>query len=241
MHLPGLMGLLYLFVLLIVVPHGAIRSWKVLGTGRPPDPARAVISRRTILRQSIVNLGILGVLTWLTAATLDFAPLARPPRFGVREILIGIAAFGLTLAASWLARIARPESERDKLAIYQWMPQDGPERALFVVSALLAGLVEEAAYRGVLVTILAGSLGSVPAAALISALAFAVGHAVQGWQSGIVVFAVALVMQGTVWLTDTLLVAMVVHAVFDVIAGIRAGNTARKLAAGSPDPETPSP
>ena len=54
----------------------------------------------------------------------------------------------------------------------------------------------------------------------ISALAFAVSHALQGWKTGIIIFAIGLTMHALVWFTGTLVVAMVVHASYDVMAGI---------------------
>jgi hypothetical protein len=56
--------------------------------------------------------------------------------------------------------------------------------------------------------------------AIRSPAVFAVSHALQGWKSGAVIFLMALVFQGLVWLTGTLVVAMVVHAVYDISAGV---------------------
>jgi membrane protease YdiL (CAAX protease family) len=84
---------------------------------------------------------------------------------------------------------------------------------------LLAGVAEEAAYRGVGMTILWYSLGDPWLAAGICAAAFAVAHSIQGLKSGTVVFAIALVFHGLVAVTGTLVLAMVVHAIYDLIAG----------------------
>jgi membrane protease YdiL (CAAX protease family) len=84
----------------------------------------------------------------------------------------------------------------------------------------MAGLAEEAAYRGVLVSILSYSLGSFEAACLISATIFALSHAMQGWKSGIIIFGMALSMHALASFTGTLVIGMVVHAVYDVCAVI---------------------
>lgn len=44
-------------------------------------------------------------------------------------------------------------------------------------------------------------------------------HSLQGWKSAVFIFALALMMQGLVWYTGTLVVAMTVHALFDIGAG----------------------
>ena len=229
MRLPGVIELGYLAVMLVIIPRGAIRSRRILGDSAT-TAGQPELTRRQILLQSILTLTLLGVMTGIAAWAIDYDPLHRPARFGTLELLIGAGGLAITGLAGWLSGRVRTPAEREKLAIYRWMPQTGVERALFVVSALLAGTVEEAAYRGVLVTILAGVTGSAAVGALVSALAFAVGHAVQGWKSGVVVFAMALLMQAIVALTGTLLIAMAVHALYDIVAGIRAGNTARRLA-----------
>jgi membrane protease YdiL (CAAX protease family) len=64
------------------------------------------------------------------------------------------------------------------------------------------------------------SLGNPWISALILAAAFAVAHAAQGWKSGLVIFCLALVMHALVEFTGSLLPAMLVHATYDIIAGL---------------------
>ena len=82
------------------------------------------------------------------------------------------------------------------------LPRTPGEWAGYTAMCGVAGDAEEAAHRDVVVAILWHSLGSFWAAILISPIAFAVAHSVQGWKSGVIIF------------------AMVVHALYDVIAGI---------------------
>jgi membrane protease YdiL (CAAX protease family) len=104
------------------------------------------------------------------------------------------------------------------MPVDRMMPQSSRERALFSVVSVVAGISEEAAYRGVLMAVLSYALGNPWLAALISALAFAVGHALQGWKSMVVIFAMACSMHALVWYTGTLVVAMAVHAIYDLLA-----------------------
>ena len=96
-------------------------------------------------------------------------------------------------------------------------------------AALAAAVAEEVAYRGVGVQILWYSLGSQTAAILICATAFAIAHALQGWKSAVMIFALALVLHALVELTGTLVLAMVVHAVYDLVAGWIIARDARRL------------
>jgi len=238
MQLPGPASLLFLSYLLVVIPLGAIRSRRIL---RPPAgsaPSRPIPSRRQILGQTIFVLIGLGLLAWYAGRQFDYDPFAIPAVIRPEDWLAGMVALAAATAIVIVSRRFRTEEERRNPAIDRWMPQDGPERALFVVTAVLAGLAEEAAYRGVLVEVLNYSLGSWWVAVAVSAIAFGVAHAVQGWKSGIAIVAIALLMQGLVAVTGTLVVAMAVHAVYDIVAGLAAGRAARRraLEAGGPAP-----
>jgi membrane protease YdiL (CAAX protease family) len=65
-------------------------------------------------------------------------------------------------------------------------------------------------------------------AAGVSAVAFALVHPVQGWRSVILIVVFGLVVQGFFVLTGTLVLAMVVHAAPDLIAGHLIGVEAKR-------------
>jgi membrane protease YdiL (CAAX protease family) len=89
----------------------------------------------------------------------------------------------------------------------------------WIVISITAGFTEEIAYRGVLFGILFYWIPNWWVAALLCAVAFALGHAIQGAKSTLIIFGMSIVFQGLVWYTGTLYVAMVVHAIYDIIAG----------------------
>ena len=93
------------------------------------------------------------------------------------------------------------------------------------------------AYRGVAIASLTWLLGNAWLAVLVSAVAFALAHSTQGWKSSLIVFAVALSMHALVTFTGTLVIAMVIHTVFDLIAGYlpsqRAASDEREAAASA--------
>jgi len=71
--------------------------------------------------------------------------------------------------------------------------------------------------------------GSAVAAALIAASIFAISHILQGWKSVTIIFGMALAFQSLAWLSGSLYVSMVVHALYDVTAGFCYGAYGEKL------------
>jgi membrane protease YdiL (CAAX protease family) len=102
--------------------------------------------------------------------------------------------------------------------VYRFVPGTGADWVLKIALAVTAGISEEVVYRGVLVQILWYSLGEFWLATGISAIGFVLAHRQQGLQSMLVILAIALLMQWLVQSTGTLLGAMVVHALYDIIA-----------------------
>jgi hypothetical protein len=126
-------------------------------------------------------------------------------------------------------------------------PKTGGERALWLAVSLAAGVCEEITYRGVLFLLLHRVTGSILAATVLGAAAFGLAHVLQGRQSALVIFGIALVMQALVLAAGTLLVAMAVHVAYDVAAGLSYGRLTRardaRDAQGAPDAgvSTPAP
>jgi membrane protease YdiL (CAAX protease family) len=118
----------------------------------------------------------------------------------------------------YVSHVVRTPEEQRTMPVLRLTPRSAGERALYSLVSVAAGVAEEAAYRGVLTSILWYALGSLWLAAITSAVAFAAGHAVQGWKSMAVIFVMACSMQLPVNYTGTLVIAMAVHAVYDLLA-----------------------
>jgi hypothetical protein len=97
---------------------------------------------------------------------------------------------------------------------------DEVRKAIPEYTEIPAKVAEEIAYRGVLVALAAAVTGSLPAAVIASALAFAAVHAPQGFAGVGYVFVIALLHQALVFISGTLLLAIVVHFMYDVLAGL---------------------
>jgi membrane protease YdiL (CAAX protease family) len=217
MHAIGVSSWIFLCYLLVLLPAIAIRSARVFNAPADDPARRAIPPLMRIYQTTIVLLLLLFALAWFTARTFGY-PLFAIPQLGARELIAGAGALLLQFGMLFASQAARTGEERRSMPVNRMMPQSQRERALFSVVAVVAGISEEAAYRGVLMSVLWYGLGNPWLAVLISALAFAVGHALQGWKSMIVVFAMACSMHALVWYTGTLVIAMAVHAIYDLLA-----------------------
>ena len=225
MHLPGAPSLLFLFYIVAFLPWLAIRSARRLrqieSSGQPAPP------RQAIWTGTILSQAVLLILAWLVGRGFRYRIFAVPP-FETRHLLAALAALALCFVLRWISRIVRSPEERRRMAVYRWAPRTEQEWVLWTAAVLLAAVAEEAAYRGVGLSILWYALGSPWPAVLISSSAFALAHWTQGWKSAATIFCVALVMHALVALTGTLVFAMIVHAVYDFIAGYSISRTARE-------------
>jgi membrane protease YdiL (CAAX protease family) len=233
MQVPGTTSLVFLAYLLLFLPWAALRSAHRLrqareGWGTP----RPFPSRKTVWTGTLVLQGALAFLAWITGSGFGYHFLALPAP-GVSAILLTLAALAACFALRAVMRAIRPEGERRKLLVYALAPRSGKEWALWIAAVLLASVAEEAAYRGVGMAILWDALGSPWLAALICATAFALGHWTQGWKSAAMIFAMALLMHALVGLTWSLFPAILVHAVYDLVAGTLIAREARRHDAGA--------
>jgi membrane protease YdiL (CAAX protease family) len=220
-------ALVFLVVLFVIMPRAALRSARQLRSaiadGAPPPRLRMALS-------TLFALAVLWFLSQMNALMLG-RNLFALGAITMREIGIGLIGLAVLLLAIPLSRATRDPAEERKRLIYGLAPRNPKEYAVFVVIALAAGIAEEAAYRGVALWILQPVFGSLAPAVLLSAMSFAVTHAVQGSRAMVIVFGVALVFHAMVYLTNTLVIAMVVHVVYDCIAGAAAAKRARELEA----------
>jgi hypothetical protein len=140
-----------------------------------------------------------------------------------------VGAFVLCLALRLLVYQNRSESEIRRLAVYRRAPRTAPERRTFVFVVLLASVAEEAAYRGVGWSVLWFALGNGWLSAALLSVAFALAHWSQGWKSLAAIVLLALVFHGLVALTGVLVLAMAVHAAYDLLVGGMIQKKAREL------------
>lgn len=228
---------IFLVVLFVLMPRAALRSARVV---RQAHDAGQPLPRMRLMLSTAFALMVI----WLLAQ-MNAAPMGRDlfwlPRFGARELAIGAAGLAAVLAMIPIGSAFRTPEEERKRFIYSLAPRTSRELAAFVIVAIMAGIAEESAYRGVAVWLLSPVFGSHVPAAFLSAMAFGVAHAVQGARSMILTFVVAVLFQAIVQLTGTLVIAMVVHATYDIVAGLVLKRRIERMAAAGAGPGTAAP
>lgn len=223
MNVPGLASIVFLTYLLVVLPWAVIRGARRL---RTPEtlPSREKVWLGTLLSQVMLLF-----LAWMTGRGFDYRIFALPS-FGTRVLLAFVVALAAVFALRAVARALRSEDARRKMIVYRLAPRTPREWTLWTLTVLVASVAEEAAYRGVAMSILWYTFGSPWIAVIVCSIAFAMAHWVQGWKSAVVIFAMALLMHGLVQFTGTLVLAMVVHATYDFVTGYRISRERREMA-----------
>lgn len=200
----------YLLVFVCWVPFLALRSLRALGQGHP------LPSRSRLIAQTIILQFFFGGFSVVVAGEYQiplFAPFTIPWTAVAAAAIIFAAMLG-TVPYRW-----RAASAEQKRRLMHMRPQSLHDMCWWTVVCAAAAVSEEITYRGVLFAMLWYFTRSAWAAALISAAAFAAGHAVQGWRSALTIFAFAIAAQGLVWLSGSLYIAMLVHFLYDLAAG----------------------
>lgn len=206
----GTAGLAHLAFFALLLPYAAIRSSFRISTGALPPKAPYFTSQ-------ILMLFFFFALSFATAR-VEWIPVfpARWPSAAT----IGLGAASLVALVAFMRPRWRRRVEERSRKVWLFMPRTSKETALWIGCSCAAGISEELTYRGVMFTLLWRLTGSGAAAALISALVFAISHYMQGWKGMSLIFAFALAFQALVWLSGSLYVAIAVHALYDVAAGL---------------------
>lgn len=211
----------FLFAVGVFIPIVCIRSHAALSRGGP------VPARRSIHAGTLVSLSILAAFALWTAHRVGIL-LFPVPRIDATLAAITAAAV-VTLWAigfvRWKRRMGSPDSRRRLLAI---LPRTPGDYGVWVVLSLAAGVGEEIVYRGVLFSILQYLTSSWLTAALLTAVAFGLAHAIQGWGSVAITLIMSLLAQWLVLRAGDLYLAMAAHFTYDVGAGILYAAMARR-------------
>ena len=224
----GPAGYAHLLLFGILIPIAAIRSKGILDHIVLTPRRRYFIS--IIVQVSALTLASIAVAR---AEHIDVFPRRMPPG---TAIAAGLAFLVFAIVFGW-TRWTKAVKER-KRVILLFMPLDASERAFWVVSSALAGFGEELAWRGVQTVLLTRLLRNFVLACAVSVVMFAIAHAIQGWSSTIAIGAFAAGFHVIVWLSGSLYVAMIVHFIYDVVAGFAYAYLARKLGYFSPEAGT---
>lgn len=218
------MGLVFLAFFGLYLPIAAVRTRKV----RKQHP---LPQRRKYYTYIIVQKCLFGALTLYTAHKehIVLFPRAKPELVHVGLGVLALAGLVACMRPVWRRRVLRGER---RIALFS--PSTPTERALWTGVSLCAGFFEEVLYRGVMCTLLWRWSGAPPLAVAICVVEFGLAHWPQGPAGAAITGAVGLLMHGLVLATGSLYVAMAVHFVYDLLAGLNYAKLARELGYAPP-------
>ena len=204
-------GAVFLFLTTAYIPFLAIRS------GRRVQKA-AVTPTRVQHLVSVFLTQALGLFVALLAAAYEEIELFPRPHIGWLNVALVVAFLVPSLGSlPWRWSWRTTESKRRMM----WMlPNRSSDLAWWVLVALVAGIVEEIVYRGVMVQLWERLLGGWWPAVAVCAIAFGVAHFVQGWRTVAVIVVLAVGNHLIVRATGDLYTAMAIHFTYDMLAGV---------------------
>ncbi|MEO8217231.1 MAG: CPBP family intramembrane glutamic endopeptidase [Acidobacteriota bacterium] len=199
----------YLVLLVAVVPSLALLGKRTLDRDlvipRMPFYAESGMIQLVLFALAVLVARVNGIHLWAS------------PDLSLRAIVLGLFVLLVSIASMRAAWSGAAEATRRRLA--QIVPSTPPERIAWVLLAAAAGVGEETAYRGTLFAILFSMAGDWLLAALMAAVIFGAAHLVQGWKNSAFVALFGFVFQLLAAATGALYVGMVVHFLYDVVAG----------------------
>ncbi len=170
-----------------------------------------------------VVLGGVAVVTGLVEG-IELFPRQAPTMMSWVAGLVFLAVALILVWPHWHRSV-----EEHKPTWRLFAPTTKRERRMWVALSLSAGIGEELVWRGVLPALVATVTGSLAFGVFVSVVSFALAHAIQGPRSVLAIAAIAAAFHALVFVSGSLYVAMVVHFVYDVIAGFTYARFARQL------------
>lgn len=208
--MPDPVTVVFLAVTVVILPALAIRGQKLMA-------GVETLPRIPLYIETIVVQAILLGLSIAVCRKLGIGPLSFPV-LQYRDWLAATVLLSLAVVSMSVAWRFSDSEHRRFLDLL--VPRKPSEMILWTVLSLAAGFGEEMTYRAALPGLLdsfglPGVLGGV-----ISAVIFGLAHAVQGWRNTVIIFMAGLVLQGLVIVTGTLWLAIAVHFLYDLGAGL---------------------
>ncbi|HLW97782.1 MAG TPA: CPBP family intramembrane glutamic endopeptidase [Candidatus Acidoferrales bacterium] len=208
-----LASIYFVAIMGVFLPALCIRSYYRLKAGAR-FPPKSALRKQTLVMHALMLL--LAFFTWRTIGIGQY--IFPRPAIGWKDVAAGLGVLLLFLAfmyPQWKNSALRKHEKT-----YRRMPTSSSELPMWFLVSLSAGIVEEIVYRGVLLQILWYWIGNWWVAVLLCALAFALGHSIQGLKNIFIVFFMSLIFHALVRFTGSLYIAMAVHATYDAIAGL---------------------
>lgn len=211
------------FLVLVAPIQGRKRFAALLRAIAADSSARLAFYRRTVTRQWPVTIGALVIIGLLTGRTPRSIGIGKPS--AGHSLLSGsliAAVIGLAAGGVLVTVVARRPGGRAKLRdamgpASALLPVTGAERQFFLAVSVTAGVTEELAFRGFLLSFMqwlapdASRLWLV----VLSGVAFGVAHLYQGPKGVITTGIIGALLADATLASGSLLVPIVIHTVLD--------------------------
>lgn len=211
---------LFLVFMAVIMPALALFSKKQLDAG-------FVLPRIRFYLESMFFQGIILSFAVFIASRENIALTGAPPPEPV-HLALGAGILVAGLAVMWVSLKWSSHALLERA--FMIAPETYQEKLTWIFVSAIAALTEETAYRAVLFALVEDLVPSMWVAVLITSVLFALAHLAQGWASAGVVLGYAIAFQLLYITTESLLVPVLAHFLYDVAAGLY-------LAARRPDAE----
>ena len=233
----------HLFVFIIAVVHPVV-AW--YGYRRLIRRARA---GEVVHRGRLYTMTILEEWALFAACLAIWAVAERPwdalgfsfspdPQFLAGAGLTAVAVAFLWVQFRQVTQSSQADLDRFRRSLGTLelvVPRNGNELGRFYALSVTAGIVEETLWRGYLIWYLAHVM-PLWAAAAVSSIGFGLAHSYQGPRNVPKIVVVGLVFAAVTLLTGSLWLAMVLHAVLDIVQGRMAFELVRRTDGGQDQP-----
>lgn len=161
-----------------------------------------------------------GVTLWHSnpAFVAFVAQVLRDPRSLGKDVLTAVAIVGGIFIVSLI--IIRFLGTAGLTSLRGMLPRKGLETAVFMLTAVSAGICEEIVFRGYLQQQITAWTGRSTVGIIGQAILFGIGHVYQGWENAMVIGAWGLVFGVAAWMRRGLRGNMIAHAALDIISGL---------------------
>lgn len=205
----------YLLLVLVGMPVMGVLSYIRLKSGKPLPPKTRRYRGMIALQVSLLGYSLL--VARQNHIRL-FGHVSSAWGWVIAVLYLGVIT--LRLNAAW-KRLTPERKKRARILL----PESPYEMRYWIPIALLAGLSEECGFRGMAYIGLREITRSMTIAITVCVLAFAMAHMMQGWRGVLGTGVIAIVMHAIVYLTAGLYLAIAIHAVYDLIVGVIAMQT----------------
>ncbi|MES2306908.1 MAG: CPBP family intramembrane glutamic endopeptidase [Gemmatimonadota bacterium] len=210
--MPGIASLGVLFFFLLLIPYGA---WKT----RARIPQLVALPRevyfRKVVTQQVLFAALAGLAVYADHVRVSLGRVDLPL---IAVAILAVIVFVKLMQPRWRAAVKRQDARTLFIA-----PRNGRESAWWIAVSVAAGVCEEFVWRGVVAGIIWWLSDDWWTAALVTSVAFGAAHIVQGLRAAVIIGLASFAIQGYVYWAGGILLAMVIHASYDIVAGLTYG------------------